>query len=64
MANNKMIPAEVVVGFAVGVAYIWGSTAMMLKWPNTPGWVSWGLLALSLVVLMLLAYRWSRRTTL
>lgn len=57
--TNKLKLTQMVGGAAVLVGYVWTTTAIVRKWPDTATWIMWATLVF-LVVVLVLGYRAAR----
>lgn len=57
---NKVTPAQAVGVFAATMVYVWGSTAMVWKWPDSSPWILTSITALFIAGLWAWAYRATR----
>jgi hypothetical protein len=59
-AMTKMTPAQTVAGFALFLAVIWTSTAIVWIWPQSSAWILGGEVAL-VAIFLFFVYRAARK---
>lgn len=57
--TNKLKLTQMVGGFAALIVYVWTTTAIVRKWPDTAMWIMWATVVFFVVVLAL-GYRAAR----